>query len=220
MFSAQDAIVTLKFRNVTDLACLMASISNGVTTQTTSVPWTTGGITMGIIIVSGMISAAGTLGSATNATAKSAASPALAPGSSSAPAPAPEVHPTSPWAGSNFPAPTSPASVHSSLPPGAGEPAYPGGGEAFALGAAGIILGAGGATMTTNAAANHGSNIAQHQGHTETTAPISSHSLFARMDPIVLFLHFQSISSSGLLSLRYPTIYQAFTVGVFVIKRV
>ena len=172
---------------------------------------------MGIIIISGMISAAGTLGSATNATAKSAASPALASGSSSAPAP--EVHPTSPWADSNLPAPTSPASVHSSLPPGAGEPAYPGGGEAFALGAAGIILAAGGATMTTNAAANHGSNIAQHQGHIETPAPTNGHSPFARMDPIVLFLHFQSISSSGLLSLRYPTIYQAFTVGVLVIKR-
>ena len=34
-----------------------------------------------------------------------------------------------------------------------------------------------------------------------------------RMDPIALFLHFQDISSSGLLSLRYPPIYQAFTVN-------
>ena len=179
---------------------------------------------MGIILVSGMISAVGTLGSATTATAGSAASPDPAPGSSSAPAPAPapapEAHLTSPWAGSNLPAPTSPASEHMFLPPGAGAPAYPGGGGAFALGAAGIILSAGGATMATNAAANHGGVIAQHQGHVETTAPSSSHGPFAHMDPIVLFLHFQSISSSGLLALRYPTIYQAFTVGVFVIKRV
>jgi hypothetical protein len=33
------------------------------------------------------------------------------------------------------------------------------------------------------------------------------------MDPITLFLHFQGISSSGLLSLRYPPIYQAFTTN-------
>jgi len=33
------------------------------------------------------------------------------------------------------------------------------------------------------------------------------------MDPITLFLHFQSISSSGLLSLRYPPIYQSFTTN-------
>jgi hypothetical protein len=34
-----------------------------------------------------------------------------------------------------------------------------------------------------------------------------------RMDPIALFLHFQNISSSGLLSVRYPPIYQAFTAN-------
>lgn len=33
------------------------------------------------------------------------------------------------------------------------------------------------------------------------------------MDPTTLFLHFQSISTSGLLSLKYPPIYQAFTVN-------
>jgi hypothetical protein len=33
------------------------------------------------------------------------------------------------------------------------------------------------------------------------------------MDPITLFLHFQSISTSGLLSLKYPPIYQSFTVN-------
>ena len=275
MFSAQDAIVTLTFRNVTELACLMATISNGVTTQTSSVPWATGGATIGIILAGGMLSIAGALGSAANATTGSAASPAHAlgsgsapapaPGSSSAPtlssnsaptlgsssapalssssaptlgfgsapalnsgfaptlgfgfAPAPQVHPTSPWDGSNIPAPMSHASVHSSLPPGAGKPAHPGGGEAFALAAAGAILAAGGGTMATTTAVNSGGNTAQPHGHVETTATTSSHGPFARMDPIVLFLHFQSISSSGLLSLRYPTIYQAFTVGTFVIRK-
>jgi hypothetical protein len=34
-----------------------------------------------------------------------------------------------------------------------------------------------------------------------------------RMDPIALFLHFQSISSMGLLSVRYPPIYLAFTAN-------
>jgi hypothetical protein len=33
------------------------------------------------------------------------------------------------------------------------------------------------------------------------------------MDPTTLFLHFQSISTSGLLSLNYPPIYRAFTVN-------
>jgi hypothetical protein len=282
MFSAQDAIVTLTFRNVTDLACLMASISNGVTTQISSVPWATGGATMGIILAGGMLSIAGALGSAANATAGSAASPAPALGSGSAPAlssssaptlgsgsapalssssaptlgsgsapalssgsaptlgfgsapalsygsvptlgfgsaPALQVHPMSPWAGSNIPAPMSPASMHSSLPPGAAKPAFPGGGEAFALAAAGTILAAGGGTMATTTAVSSGGNTAQPHGHVETTATTSSHGPFARMDPIVLFLHFQSISSSGLLSLRYPTIYQAFTVGIFAIRRV
>lgn len=178
----------------------------------------TGGVTIGIIAVSGMISIAGTLGSAANATAGSAASPTPTLGAGSAPAP--QIHPTSPWAGSNMLAPMSPPSVYSSvysyLPPGA---AYPGGGEAFALGAAGITLAAGGATIATTTTANSGGNTAQSHGHVETTAP-SSHGPFAHMDPIILFLHFQSISSSGLLSLKYPPIYQAFTAGVFVIRRV
>ena len=34
-----------------------------------------------------------------------------------------------------------------------------------------------------------------------------------RMDPIALFLHFQYISSSGLLSVRYPTLYRAFAAN-------
>lgn len=105
------------------------------------------------------------------------------------------------------------ASTYSSLPPGAAAPVYcPGSGGIFALGAAGKMLAAGhGSTATTTAANCSGNYIA---GHVESTVPSTAHSPFARMDPIALFLHFQSISSSGLLSLRYPPIYQAFTVRV------
>lgn len=38
-------------------------------------------------------------------------------------------------------------------------------------------------------------------------------SLARRMDPVVPFLYFQSISSSGLLSLNYPAVYLSFTVS-------
>ena len=202
-------------------------MTNGVTTQTTSLPWTTGGITIGIILVSGLISAAGALGSATSATAGGSAALETVPASTATPAfalgsgPAPQAHLMSPWADSNVLAPTSPTGVHSSLPLGAASPAHFGGGEAFALAAAGTILAAGSATTATTTAANgSGSNAAQPHDHVETTAPSSPHGPFGHMDPIVLFLHFQSISSSGLLSLKYPPIYQAFTVGVLVIARV
>jgi hypothetical protein len=209
---AQDAMATVTFRNTTDLACLMASISNGVTIQTPSVPWTTGGVTMGIIIISGLISISGTLGSATNATTGSTTTPLSAPdiGSSLAP----QVNSASSWSGSNIPTPMSPVNGHSPLV--AGQSTHSGGGEGFALAAAGAILAAGGGGMAATAAANDsGNNTAQPRGHVETTAPSTSHGPLARMDPIVLFLHFQSISSSGLLSLRYPTIYRSFTVGVY-----
>ena len=211
------------------MACLTATMTNGVTTQTTSLPWTTGGITIGIILVSGLISAAGALGSATGATASGSAALETVPGSTatpafalgSAPAPTPQAHLMSPWADSNVLAPTSPTGVHSSLPLGAALPAHLGGGEAFALAAAGTILAAGSATTATTTAANgSGNNAAQPHDHVETTAPSGTHGPFGHMDPIVLFLHFQSISSSGLLSLKYPPIYQAFTVGVLVIARV
>ena len=243
MFCVQDAIATLTFLNDTvELACLTASVSNGITTQTKLVSWITGGVTTGILLASGLISIAGTLGSATDATTGSAASaaPALDSGSAASPAldlgesgsalsPTPALgsgsvpvsqDPTSLWVNSNAPAPMSPAAVHSSLPSGAGESAHPGDRAALALGAAAIVLAAGGASAATTTAAKRGGETAQPHGHFETTAPTSAHSPLARMEPIILFLHFQSISSSGLLSLRYPTIYLAFTVGVFVIKGV
>jgi len=40
-----------------------------------------------------------------------------------------------------------------------------------------------------------------------------SHSPLARMDPLVLFFHFQFISITGLLSLNTPPIYQAFSTN-------
>ena len=199
-------------------------MSNGITAQTTSIPWTTGVITIWIIIVSGLISAAGNLRSPTGATAgedaslevpSSVTSAALAPDSG----PVPQEYPT-PWADSNVPGSSSPVGAHSPLPPGAAAPIHPGSGAALMVGAAGTILAGGGATLTTTAAGNgDGDNIAQPHDHVETTDPSSTQGPFGHMDPIVLFLHFQSISSSGLLSLRYPPIYQAFTVGAVVIGR-
>jgi hypothetical protein len=183
-------------------------MSNGITTQTTSVSWATGGITIGVIIIGGMISIAKALRSATNATAPGGAVSGYAP----------QGHPTSPWADSNVPAPMSPMTTHSPLPPGDSVLAHAGSGEGFALGATGTVL-AGGATAATPAANGGGHSIAQPHDHIETTASSSTHGPFAHMDPIILFLHFQSISSSGLLSLKYAPIYQAFTVGVFIINR-
>src|ERR1700720_368068 len=81
MFSAQDVIATIVFRNTSDLACLTASMSNGVTIQTSSIPWATGGATMAFIAISGIASMAGSLGSATNVTAGSSASNAATQGS-------------------------------------------------------------------------------------------------------------------------------------------
>ena len=58
--------------------------------------------------------------------------------------------------------------------------------------------------------------------HTNDVSPIFADDLTntyaheapaGRMDPIALFLHFQYISSSGLLSVRYPTLYRAFTAN-------
>jgi hypothetical protein len=75
-----------------------------------------------------------------------------------------------------------------------------------ALGASGI----GAAGMASGQGAPHAPTTtqAQAQGTSSGHGPPGG-----RMDPIMLFLHFQSISSSGLLSLRYPPIYRAFTTN-------
>jgi hypothetical protein len=64
--------------------------------------------------------------------------------------------------------------------------------------------------MTTVSTVPQGPNTT----HAQVQGPNGEHGPPAgRMDPIMLFLHFQSISSSGLLSLRYPPIYGAFTAN-------
>ena len=47
-----------------------------------------------------------------------------------------------------------------------------------------------------------------------TTTPVGhSGPPLGRIDPAILFLHFQSIASAGLLSLRYPAVYHGFTAN-------
>ena len=70
-----------------------------------------------------------------------------------------------------------------------------------------------GKAVKTNANASHASN---EKADDVRVAEISSHDpgpSLSRMDPIALFLHFQFISTTGLLSLKYPAIYRAFTVN-------
>jgi len=69
----------------------------------------------------------------------------------------------------------------------------------------------GGAAFTTGHAG--GASGALHSS-AATTAP-AGHSgpPLSRIDPTVLFLHFSSISSAGLLSLRYPAVYHGFTAN-------
>jgi hypothetical protein len=56
--------------------------------------------------------------------------------------------------------------------------------------------------LQTNAAPHSTAAVTGHSG------PPADH-----MDPTALFLHFQSISSAGLLSLNYPSVYHAFTTN-------
>ena len=89
----------------------------------------------------------------------------------------------------------------------------------LASGVAGVassfaIQGAGHTVQVTNAP--HATTTAN--AHTTTTAEghvAAGHSNppVHRLDPTTVFLHFQSISTTGLLSLNYPPIYQAFTVN-------
>jgi hypothetical protein len=67
---------------------------------------------------------------------------------------------------------------------------------------------AGGGTTATTAGGAPG---ALHP----TAAIPTGHSAppLGRLDPAVLFLHFQSISATGLLSIRYPVVYQSFTAN-------
>jgi len=65
-----------------------------------------------------------------------------------------------------------------------------------------------GTTLTT------GNTLGVPHTAATTTAP-TGHSgpPAGHMDPITLFLHFQSVSFTGLLSLNYPSVYHAFTTN-------
>jgi hypothetical protein len=69
--------------------------------------------------------------------------------------------------------------------------------------------------MQAHAAGGDSGPPAHHAATTVQAHALGGHSgpPAHNMDPITLFLHFQSISTSGLLSLKYPPIYQAFTVN-------
>jgi hypothetical protein len=85
------------------------------------------------------------------------------------------------------------------------------GGIGSFLGAPSMIVHPGVSTgVESGPAAPHAPTATQAQ----VQAPSNGHGPpVGRMDPIALFLHFQDISSSGFLSLRYPPIYRAFTVN-------
>jgi hypothetical protein len=81
-----------------------------------------------------------------------------------------------------------------------------------ALGLVMGVLGAAGGVNVVNAGtaispASHGTMAATTMptGH---SSPLAGH-----IDPIMLFLHFQFISSSGLLSISYPMVYHSFTTN-------
>jgi hypothetical protein len=81
-----------------------------------------------------------------------------------------------------------------------------------ALGLVVGVLGAAGGANIANAGTAGGP--ASHGTTAVTTTPAGHSSPPAgHMDPITLFLHFQFISSSGLLSISYPTVYHSFTTN-------
>jgi hypothetical protein len=105
-----------------EIACVQASLSNGVTTQLAAIPWTTGTFAVLVILATGVA-----------------------------------------------------------------------GGISYT------------ATMPTGTSPNTMANGNVGSGH---LGPPANH-----MDPTALFLHFQFISTTGLLSLKYPPIYQSFTAN-------
>ena len=83
--------------------------------------------------------------------------------------------------------------------------------------ALGLIVGVLGAAGGANIAIAGTAGGPAHGTTAVTTTTPAGHSSppAARMDPILvaLFLHFQFISSSGLLSISYPTVYHSFTTN-------
>jgi hypothetical protein len=92
---------------------------------------------------------------------------------------------------------------------GPGDPTS--GGAAFTTGHAGGASGAVHSSAATTTPAGHSGAL--HSSAATTTPAGHSGPPLSRIDPTVLFLHFQSISSAGLLSLRYPIVYHGFTAN-------
>jgi Transient receptor potential (TRP) ion channel len=74
--------------------------------------------------------------------------------------------------------------------------------------AVGILAVVGGSNMAAVGPNGNPGNL-----HAPTAAPTHSGPPAGHTDPITLLLHFQSISSTGLLSLRYPLVYHTFTIN-------
>jgi hypothetical protein len=123
----------------TIVSCVRMDISNGVTSKESAVSWTTGIVTIALLVAVGLI---GVVTSGTGAS---------------------QIHTFSPEKGLG-------PSAHA---PGTGDP----------------------------------SSAAQGQAPGHSSPPA------ARMDPLLLLLHFQFISSSGFLTLNYPPIYRVFTTN-------
>jgi hypothetical protein len=107
------------------------------------------------------------------------------------------------------------ASLSSSPPPLHGAGGVDIASLAVLAGAAGGIS----SNAVTSGSANPGKvGIAQdmaglEQAMTPNPGMVHSTPQLSRLDPLMLFLYFQSISTNGLLSLDYPDIYRAFMVN-------
>jgi hypothetical protein len=87
-------------------------------------------------------------------------------------------------------------------------------GLAAAVGVLGVIGSANTSASGATGASTGNVGNAPNTMHAAATAPAGHPGPPAgNIDPVVLFLHFQSISSSGLLSLSYPMVYQGFTTN-------
>ena len=118
-----------------------AKLSNGITLQNVAVPWTTGFITVLLLLAAAVLGVVGATQSGTS---------------------------SSSGAGKNLNTAVTSGDPHSTVDA---------------------------ATSTTGAVSGH-------------TGPPAGHT-----DPLTLFLHFQFISSTGLLSINYPVLYQSFTAN-------
>ena len=191
--SKQDATVQLTFISTSDgteLSCISAKLFNGVSTHQAAIPWVTGFVTVGLIGAAGILGVAG--GTANISAALGNSEVLTTPGSSPPGSPPPKSPLTS------FYGEVAPTSDTTSLSLDA----------AILMGSAAVAGGTG--TMLT--AGNAGQTVG---GPQTGMAPPTGHSSppAGRMDPTAVFLHFQFVSSTGLLSVDYPSLYRAFTIN-------